>query len=184
MQFRKYLLSREKCPRVEGCSWLKDCSGKWKHFKIVILIWSLQIVVMAIRTKLDGDDNADFEEGGWLYLEKRSRERGDRRWKATLTEPADSELKHAIIFSTVISDHWKSIYSSTSWPLANIKLWWYYTWEKCDWVWISPKMLNVLLHPSKSHHLFSGPCQSVDHKPQDFWNQVSILSDIKRPGFL
>ena len=60
---------------------------------------------MAIRTKLDGDDNADFEEGGWLYLEKRSRERGDRRWKATLTEPADSELKHATIFSTVISDH-------------------------------------------------------------------------------
>ena len=135
---------------------------------------------MAIRTKLDGDDNADFEEGGWLYLEKRSRESGDRRWKATLTEPADSELKHATIFSAVISDHWKSIYSSTSWPLANIKLWWYYTWEKCDWVWISPKMLDVLLHPSKSHHLFSGPYQSVDHKPQDFWNQVSILSDIRR----
>ena len=60
---------------------------------------------MAIRIRLDGDDNDDFEEGGWLYLEKRSRESGDRRWKATLTEPADSELKHATIFSTVISDH-------------------------------------------------------------------------------
>ena len=58
-----------------------------------------------IRIRLDGDDNDDFEEGGWLYLEKRSRERGDRRWKATLTEPADSKLKHATIFSTVISDH-------------------------------------------------------------------------------
>ena len=41
LQFREHLLSREKCPGVEGCSWLKDCSGKWKQLKIAILIWSL-----------------------------------------------------------------------------------------------------------------------------------------------
>ena len=81
---------------------------------------------------------------------------------------------------SVIIENQYTLCSSTYLSIANIKFWWYYTWEKCDWVWISPKMLNVLLHPSKSHHLFSGPYQSVDHKPQDFWNQVSILSDIRR----
>ena len=37
-----------------------------------------------------GDDDDDDDED-WFYLVKRSRESGDRRWKATLTEPADSK---------------------------------------------------------------------------------------------
>ena len=39
----------------------------------------------------DGDVGDDGDDEDWFYLVKRSRERGDRRWKATLTEPADSK---------------------------------------------------------------------------------------------
>ena len=43
---------------------------------------------------VDGDAYEDDED--WFYLVKRSRESGDRRWKATLTEPADSKWKYFI----------------------------------------------------------------------------------------
>ena len=137
---------------------------------------------MAIRTRLDGDDNDDFEKVAGCTLRKgpgRAEIGGGRQHSRNQPTLNWNTLLSFQQWSVIIENQY-TLCSSTYLSIANIKFWWYYTWEKCDWVWISPKMLDVLLHPSKSHHLFSGPCQSVDQKPQDFRNQVSILSDIRR----